>query len=158
MTVIGGVLLLLVFMFGGAGVLQGKFKGSGCSGIAAGAALFLGIPTHLLVEIHLRQRAPKTYLLSEYGGALLPSESLELYIPLAALSLAAAGFAVLSAVKPRLRMWALLLASAASLPLGFALRPIPLWGFGLITLVPSFVFLFDAVIGRFAGKNPWEPE
>ena len=55
-------------------------------------------------------------------------------------------------------MWALLLASAASLPLGFALRPIPLWGFGLITLVPSFVFLFDAVIGRFAGKNPWEPE
>ena len=57
MAVIGGVLLLLVFMFGGAGVLQGKFKGSGCSGIAAGAALFLGIPTHLLVEIHLRQPA-----------------------------------------------------------------------------------------------------
>ena len=129
MATIGGVLLLLVFAFGGAGVLQWKFKGSGCSGIAAGSVLYLGIPTPLFIEMHLRSR-------TLYQSRVMPSEALEFYIPLAILSIAAAGFAVLSAVKPRLRMWALLLASAASLPLGRALHPIPLWGFGLITSSP----------------------
>ena len=148
MATIGGFLLLLVFAFGGAGVLQGKFKGSGCSGIAAGSVLYLGIPTPLFIEMHLRSRTL---------SRVMPSEALEFYIPLAILSIAAAGFAVLSAVKPRLRMWALLLASAASLPLIITLSPIRSAGFGLITVVPSFVFLFDALIGRFAGKNPWEP-
>ena len=145
MAVSGAFLLLLVFAFGGAGVLQWKFKGSGCSGMAAGSVLYFGIPTPLFIEMRL------------YQSRVMPSEALEFYIPLAILSIAAAGFAVLSAVKPRLRMWALLLASAASLPLIITLSPLRTAGCGLITVVPSFVFLFDALIGRFAGKNPWEP-
>ena len=49
MATIGGVLLLLVFAFGGAGVLQWKFKGSG---LLRNRGRISALPGHPYASLH----------------------------------------------------------------------------------------------------------